>query len=124
MVDGSITSRGPARRAAVLASAYLVEVERLGPRPVARGPAGEAVTRRATGGRGSLEDHRGPPRPSDDHGLGRRGRDGPVPAPGVSKAIGQLESAGVLRPLSESQRNRSWEAVGLLDLLAALEEGR
>jgi hypothetical protein len=29
--------------------------------------------------------------------------------------------AGVLRPLSDARRNRSWEAVGLLDLLARLE---
>jgi hypothetical protein len=31
--------------------------------------------------------------------------------------------AGVLRPLSKGARNRSWEAAGLLDLLAALEAG-
>ena len=44
--------------------------------------------------------------------------------PQVNMGIDQLDVAGVLTPLSESQRNRSWEAVGLLDLLAALEEGR
>lgn len=44
--------------------------------------------------------------------------------PQVNMGIDQLEVAGVLTPLSESRRNRSWEAVGLLDLLAALEQGR
>jgi len=44
--------------------------------------------------------------------------------PQVNIGINQLAVAGVLTPLSDSQRNRSWEAVGLLDLLAALEEGR
>jgi len=43
--------------------------------------------------------------------------------PQVYEAIKQLESAGVLVPLSQSRRNRSWEAVGLLDLLERLEGG-
>jgi Fic family protein len=42
----------------------------------------------------------------------------------VYGAIRQLEAAGVLIPLCTSPRNQSWEAVGLLDLLADLEEGR
>jgi Fic family protein len=41
----------------------------------------------------------------------------------VYQAIAQLEDAGVLVPLSTSRRNRSWEAQGLLDLLAELEAG-
>lgn len=41
----------------------------------------------------------------------------------VYQAIEQLEGAGVLLPLSTSKRNRSWEATGLLDLLANLEAG-
>jgi Fic family protein len=44
--------------------------------------------------------------------------------PPIYQALQELESAGVLQPLSESRRNRSWEAVGLLDLLAGLEAGR
>ena len=44
--------------------------------------------------------------------------------PQVNIGIDQLAAAGVLTPISDSQRNRSWEAVGLLDLLAALEEGK
>jgi len=42
----------------------------------------------------------------------------------IHQAIGQLTDCGVLEPLSESKRNRSWEAVGLLDLLEGLESGR
>ena len=42
----------------------------------------------------------------------------------VYQAIEQLEGAGVLIPLSESRRNRAWEAAGLLDLIAGLEAGR
>lgn len=44
--------------------------------------------------------------------------------PSVYQAIAELEGAGVLVPLSASKRNRVWEAVGLLDLLAGLEAGR
>lgn len=41
----------------------------------------------------------------------------------IHHAIAELEAAGVLLPLSQSKRNRSWEAAGLLDLLADLEVG-
>jgi len=41
----------------------------------------------------------------------------------VTNSIDQLVRAGVLTPLGESKRNRSWEAVGLLDLIEALEAG-
>ena len=41
----------------------------------------------------------------------------------VNVAIDQLASAGVLIPLSQSPRNRSWEVAGLLELVAALEAG-
>jgi Fic family protein len=41
----------------------------------------------------------------------------------VNAAIGQLVNVGVLIPLSEAARNRSWEAAGLLDLIAGLEGG-
>lgn len=44
--------------------------------------------------------------------------------PQVYQGLEQLEEAGVLRPLSKGRRNRSWEADGLLDLIAGLEEGR
>ena len=42
----------------------------------------------------------------------------------VYQAVGQLQEVGVLLPLSESRRNQTWEAAGLLDLIAALEAGR
>ena len=42
----------------------------------------------------------------------------------VYEAIGQLVTAGVLLPLSSSPRTQSWEVHGLLELLAALEDGR
>ena len=43
--------------------------------------------------------------------------------PAVNNGIAELESAGVLIPLGTSRRNRSWEADGLLDLIAGLEAG-
>jgi Fic family protein len=42
----------------------------------------------------------------------------------IHQAVKQLEGCGVLIPLSESRRNRSWEADGLLELLEGLEGGR
>jgi len=41
----------------------------------------------------------------------------------IYSAIDQLVAAKVLIPLSESKRNRAWEAAGLLDLVARLEAG-
>ncbi|MEO6822239.1 MAG: Fic family protein [Candidatus Nanopelagicales bacterium] len=41
----------------------------------------------------------------------------------VNQALGQLEAAGVLIRLTQGERNRAWEAHGLLDLLADLEGG-
>lgn len=42
----------------------------------------------------------------------------------IHQAVGELEDAGVLQPLSKAKRNRSWEAAGLLDLLERMEAGR
>lgn len=44
--------------------------------------------------------------------------------PQIYEALDQLQAAGILAPLSASRRNRAWEAVGLLDLLAGLEAGQ
>ena len=41
----------------------------------------------------------------------------------ISEAMAHLESAGVLIRASQSQRNRTWEASGLLDLLSDFESG-
>ena len=43
--------------------------------------------------------------------------------PAVNQAIEQLVAAEVLEPLSTGLRNRSWEPVGLLDLVEAVERG-
>lgn len=43
--------------------------------------------------------------------------------PAVNNAVRELVNAGVLTPVSQSQRNRSWEAAGLLALIVQLEEG-
>lgn len=43
--------------------------------------------------------------------------------PQIYQGLRELEKAGILEPLSLGKRNRSWEAVGLLDLLARLEAG-
>ena len=43
--------------------------------------------------------------------------------PAVNNAIQDLVSAGVLKAVSASKRNRSWESVGLLDLIVELEAG-
>lgn len=43
--------------------------------------------------------------------------------PAVANAIEQLEAAGILVRLTESARNRAWEADGLLDLIVDLEAG-
>ncbi len=43
--------------------------------------------------------------------------------PAVANAVQQLADAGVLVPLSESAKNRAWEAADLLELIVALEEG-
>jgi Fe2+ or Zn2+ uptake regulation protein len=41
----------------------------------------------------------------------------------VYQALEQLEKAGILIPLTAGRRNQTWEAAGLLDLLAGLEAG-
>lgn len=44
--------------------------------------------------------------------------------PAVNNAMKELVEAGVLRAVSESPRNRAWEAVGLLDLIVEMDAGR
>ena len=43
--------------------------------------------------------------------------------PAVTHALDQLSECGVLIPLAESPRNRTWEASGLLELIGGLEAG-
>ena len=47
----------------------------------------------------------------------------PRSKPAVNQAVAQLVTAGILVPLGGGQRNRLWEAPGLLELLAGLEAG-
>ncbi len=42
----------------------------------------------------------------------------------IYDAIRQLVEAGVLEPVTSSKRNQSWEAVGLLEIVEGMEEGR
>lgn len=44
--------------------------------------------------------------------------------PAIYQAMEQLVEVGVLVPLSTTQRNQSWEAAGLLDLISGLEAGQ
>jgi Fic family protein len=44
--------------------------------------------------------------------------------PQIYEALDQLEAAGVLVPLSQARRSRSWEAAGSLDLVERLESGQ
>ena len=41
----------------------------------------------------------------------------------IHNALDQLAEAGVLEPVAGGRRNRSWEAAGLLELIADLETG-
>jgi Fic family protein len=43
--------------------------------------------------------------------------------PAVANALRELEAAGVLASVTKSERNRSWEASDLLDLVVGLEAG-
>jgi len=43
--------------------------------------------------------------------------------PAVTNAAAELEAAGILRRISESPRSRTWEAEGLVDLIARLDAG-
>lgn len=44
--------------------------------------------------------------------------------PAVNNAMRELVEAGVLKPVSQSPRNRAWEAAGLLDLIVEMDMGR
>lgn len=43
--------------------------------------------------------------------------------PAIVNAVQQLTAAGILAPLSESGKNKAWEAADLLDAIVGLEEG-
>jgi Fic family protein len=109
-----------ARGAAKLASAYLEQVGELSPAwraKLATRPASPRADAAAWRVIDSLPAHPIITAPAAAAATGRS-------KPQIYEALGQLQEAGVLMPLSESKRNRSWEAVGLLALLEGLEAGQ
>jgi Fic family protein len=108
-----------AARAADLASAYLIEVSALQERW--RDNLRDYASPRADAAAWAVIDVL-PAHPviTGAIGVAATGRSRPA----VDQAIRQLADAGVLSPLSEAQRHRSWEASGLLDLLSGLENAK
>ncbi|HZD05320.1 MAG TPA: Fic family protein [Longimicrobiales bacterium] len=107
-----------AARSAELASAYLDAVERLMARwcaslAAAANPRADAAAWAVIG---VLPAHPVITAPVAAAATGRA-------KAAIHQAMRELEEAGVLEPLSHAKRNRSWEAVGLLDLLERMEAG-
>jgi Fic family protein len=104
-----------AARAAELAAAYLMQVQELQVewRERLRG----IVKREDAAAWLLIDELPGHPIISTAVGSALTGR----AKPRVQQAIDQLVEAEVLLPLSSGKRNRQWEAIGLLDLLADLE---
>lgn len=104
-----------AARAAQLAEDYLVQVQAL--QDEWRERTGAIVKREDAAAWLLINELPGHPIISTAVGGALTGRS----KPRVQQAIDQLVDADVLLPLSSGKRNRQWEAVGLLDLLADLE---
>jgi Fic family protein len=111
---------GAAARAADLAAAYLRAVEALKARWRERLAALEDAPRADAAAWAVIDVLPAHPMITAPVAAVATGRSKPP----IYQAFAQLQAAGVLVPLSQSARNRSWEADGLLDLLAGLEEGR
>jgi Fic family protein len=111
---------GAAARAAELATAYLRAVEALKARWRERLAALEDAPRADAAAWAVIDVLPAHPMITAPVAAVAAGRSKPP----IYQAFAQLQAAGVLVPLSQSARNRSWEAEGLLDLLAGLEEGR
>jgi Fic family protein len=109
------TFSAAAARAAELATAYLMHVQHLQAewRERLRG----IVKREDAAAWLLINELPGHPIISTAIGTALTGR----AKPRVQQAIDQLVEAEVLLPLSSGKRNRQWEAIGLLDLLADLE---
>jgi Fic family protein len=107
-----------ATRSAELAGSYLQRVEHL--RSGWRTSAAHVVKRRDAGAWSVIDQLPAHPIVSLPVLSALTGRTRPA----VSHAVDQLVEAGVLAPLSSGNRNRRWEASGLLDLLAGLESAR
>ncbi|MBA2556576.1 MAG: Fic family protein, partial [Chloroflexi bacterium] len=111
---------GAAAGAAHLATAYLGAVQSLGARWRAQLAASPSAPRSDAAAWAVIDVLPAHPLITAPVAAAATGRSKPP----IYQALMQLESAGVLVPLSESRRNRSWEAVGMFDLLAGLEAGR
>ena len=109
-----------ARAAARLASAYVRDVQELGATWRARLAAWPAAPRAGAAAWVVIEILPGHPMITAPVASAVTGRSKPQ----IYEAIEQLQTAGVLTPLSASRRNRCWEAVGLFDLLERLEAGQ
>ncbi len=107
-----------AARAAALAETYLSRVNDL--QVSWREKASEFVTRRDAAAWQIIEQLPAHPIISIATGVGATNRTRPA----VSLGVDQLVRAGVLTPLSSGNRNRHWEAIGLLDLIAELDSGQ
>jgi Fic family protein len=109
-----------ARAAATLAEAYLREVRELSAAWRARLSAWPGRPRSDAAAWAVIDILPGHPVISAPVAAAAAGRSKPQ----IYQALEQLEAAGVLVRLSASRRNRSWEAVGLLDVLERLEAGQ
>jgi Fic family protein len=109
-----------ARKAAKLATAYLREVQDLSAAWRAKLAARPAPPRADAAAWAVIDILPAHPMITAPVAAAAAGRSKPQ----IYEALDQLEAAGVLVPLSAARRNRSWEAVGLLDLLAGLESGQ
>ncbi len=113
------TFAGAAARAATLAADYVARVEEL--QAQWRRQLHESVTPRSDAAAWAIVDQL-PVHPVITVAVGvavtRRTR------PAVRNAIADLVEARVLIPVTESAKNRSWEAVGLLSLIEDFESAR
>lgn len=106
-------------RAASLASTYLTEVDALTIR-WRQQLADHAAVRSDAAAWTIIEELPGYPIITLPVATAATGRSKSSTAVGIELLV----SAGVLLPLSDSKRNRSWEANGLFDLLATLEQAQ
>lgn len=109
-----------ARAAATLADAYLREVQDLSAAWRAKLTARPVPPRSDAAAWAVIDILPGHPVITGPVAAAAAGRSKPQ----VYEALDQLETAGVLIPLSRSRRNRCWEAAGLLDLIERLEAGQ
>ncbi len=111
---------GAAAGAAHLATAYLRTVQQLSARWRAQLAASPAAPRADAAAWAVIEILPAHPIITAPVAAAATGRS----KPSIYQALRELQAAGVLAPLSAARRNQSWEAVGLLDLLAGLEAGQ